>query len=134
LAHKLRQRGAADQIVTLVIRRCEECGYIDDAATCDSYCRELIRKGFGPRMIHQRLARRGITAELIQSTLETRYPQDVVLATARLVAARKSRQLGSRFRVKVELHTRLARFLAQRGFPSAIIHEALNDPSSDHTI
>ena len=134
LAQKLRQRGHADQVITRVLKRCEERHYIDDATTCDNYCRELIRKGFGPRMIRHRLAGRGIATELIQNALEARYPREVVLSTARKLAARKSRQLGNRVREKMEMRTRLARFLTQRGFPSGIVHEILNDPTGDNSI
>jgi regulatory protein len=134
LAQKLRRRGHADQVIAQVLSRCEERRYIDDATTCDSFCRELIRKGFGPRMIRQRLAGRGIAAELIQNALEVRYPPEIVRSTARTVAARKSHQLGNRFREKMEVRKRLARFLTQRGFPSGIIHEILNTPSGDNSI
>jgi regulatory protein len=134
LAQKLRQHGASEQIIDQVMVRCEERRYIDDAAACDSYCRELIRKGFGPRMIRQRLSGRGIAGELIQSALEILYPHDVVLATARAVATRKSQQLGSRFRKKFEIRMRLARYLTQRGFPSGIIHDILDDPLDDNSI
>lgn len=134
LAQKLRQRGHADEIIAQVLARCEEHRYIDDATTCDSYCRELIRKGFGPRMIRKRLAGRGIAAELIQNALEVRYPREIVLSTARTVAARKSHLLGNRFREKMEVRTRLARFLTQRGFPSGIIHEILSTRPGDNSI
>jgi regulatory protein len=134
LAQKLRQRGHADRIIAQVLARCEEHRYIDDATTCDSYCCELIRKGFGPRMIRQRLAGRGIAAELIQNVLEVRYPPEIVVSAARTVAAHKSHQLGNRFREKMEVRTRLARFLTQRGFPSDIIHEILNTPPADNSI
>jgi SOS response regulatory protein OraA/RecX len=85
-------------------------------------------------MIRQRLAGRGIAAELIQNVLEVRYPPEVVVSTARTVAARKSHQLGNRFREKMEVHKRLARFLTQRGFPPGIIHEILNAPAGDNSI
>ena len=131
IAQKLRQRGYSQPVIALVLERCSERRYIDDAATCDGYCRELIRKGFGPLAVRQRLSARGIAGELIQSTLEDRYPFEVVCTTARAVAARKLRQLSGRFRDEIDIRTRLARFLDQRGFPATIIREILEGRLDD---
>jgi regulatory protein len=131
LARKLRQRGYLDAVIEKVLQNCEAHHYIDDAAACDSYCRELIRKGAGPRMIRQRLAGRGIQKSLIESVLETRYPQDVVRATARAVATRKRDQLAARLLQKGAINARLARFLTQRGFPMDIIHAIIEEHSGD---
>jgi regulatory protein len=127
LEQKLRQRGYGDPIRRVVLRRCMEGGYIDDAATCEAYCRELIRKGFGPRAVRQRLAGRGMDDKLVRSTLTTRYPQEAVYKNARTVAARKLQQLRDRFREKSELRMRLARFLAQRGFPADSAHDIIDE-------
>ena len=116
LARKLRRKGYADPIGNAAIDRCEALGYIDDTAACESYCRELIRKGYGPRAIHQRLTARAIHSDLIRSALATHYPEELVFTTATAVAHRKLRQLENRFRSPVELRPRLARFLMQRGF------------------
>ena len=133
LAQKLRQRGYPDTIIEKVLGDCEAHHFIDDAATCDSYCRELIRKGFGPGMIRRRLAGRGIEGSLIESVLETRYPQDVIRATARAVAARKRDQLEARFSEKGAISARLTRFLTQRGFPMDIIYAIIRDLIGDKT-
>lgn len=134
LAQKLGRRGYPDPIIDAVLRSCENHHYIDDAATCDSYCRELIRKGFGPRMIRQRIAKRGIKRDLIESVLETRYPRDAVRTTARAVAARKRDQLEGRFSEKRAIATRLARFLSQRGFPAGVIRDIVAEQGGDESI
>ena len=133
LARKLRQRGYPDPVIEEVLRKCEAHHYIDDAAACDSYCRELIRKGAGPWMIRQRLVGRGINNSLIESVLETRYPQDVVRVTARAVAARKRDQLAARLSEKGAINARLARFLNHRGFPMDIIHAVIEEHSDDES-
>jgi regulatory protein len=133
LAQKLRQRGYSEPIIEEILGDCQAHHYIDDAAACDSYCRELIRKGFGPRMIRQRLAGRGIEASLIESVLETSYPSDLIRATARAVAARKRGQLESRFSENSAINVRLTRFLTQRGFPLDIIHAIINERTGDES-
>jgi len=131
LAQKLRQRGYAEAVRTEALRRCEAQNYLDDAAACEGYCLELIRKGFGPRAIRQRLAGRGFDGALIGSVLVALYPREVVRETARAVAVRKADQLRARYHESLELRARLTRYLNQRGFPADILHEvvaiAVND-------
>jgi regulatory protein len=127
VTQKLRLRGCPDPILSEVLRRLIDKGYIDDAATCETYCQELIRKGFGPRVIRQRLASRGIDAGLIRSALTRHYLFEVVRENARRAALRKKGQLESRCLKKNELRMRLARFLTQRGFEPDIIHEVMVD-------
>ena len=126
---KLRQRGYAEAAIDEALTRCEAHNYIDEAATCESYCRELIRKGRGPRAIRQRLAQRGFDRGLIDATLAAHYPATAIQATARAVADRKADQLKARHKAAGDLRTRLARFLTQRGFPSDVVHQAI-----DHTM
>jgi regulatory protein len=127
LARKLRQRGYAEQISAEALDRCEANHYIDDGAACEGYCRELIRKGYGPRAIRRRLADRGIDPGLIGSALAAHYPQALVHATAATIARRKLHQLESRFRDPKELRPRLKRFLSQRGFPTDLLHEVVDE-------
>lgn len=133
LAQKLRRRGYPDPIIDEVLESCEGRRYLDDEAACHSYCRELIRKGAGPRMIRRRLAERGIKEGLIESVLETRYPPDLIRATALAVAARKRDQLENRFSEKGAIFARLARFLTQRGFPMDIIDAIIKDLNGDES-
>jgi regulatory protein len=127
LEQKLLQRGFADQIRSDVIRRLDEQGYLDDAATSENYCLELIRKGFGPRVIRQRLAGRGIDNKLVRRALTAHYPLEAVRENAGRTADRKVKQLQNRYSEKSKLRVRLARFLAQRGFPADIIHAVMDE-------
>lgn len=127
LTQKLRLRGCPDPILSEVLSRLIDKGYIDDAAACETYCQELIRKGFGPRVIRQRLASRGIDAGLIRSALTTYYLFEVVRENAKTAAIRKKRQLENRCLNENELRMRLMRFLTQRGFGPDIIHEVMAD-------
>jgi regulatory protein len=131
LEQKLLQRGYADKIRSDVIRRLNEHAFIDDETTCENYCLELIRKGFGPRAIRQRLAGRGIDNGLIRKALTAHYPLEAVRESARRAAVRKLKQLESRYAEKSKLRPRLARFLAQRGFPADIVHEVMDDVIDD---
>jgi regulatory protein len=127
LTQKLRLRGCPDPILSEVLSRLIDRGYIDEAATCETYCQELIRKGFGPRVIRQRLAKRGFDAELIRGALTTNYLLEVVRENARAAAVRKKGQLENRRLKTTELRIRLARFLTQRGFEPDVIHEVMVD-------
>lgn len=123
---KLHQRGYADTIIATTLKRCERHNYIDDAASCEHYCRELIRKGHGPRSIHQRLVQHGFDRGLIDATIDTHYPAAIIHETARSVAARKASRLKKRYHEKHDLRARLARFLTQRGFPADVVHTTID--------
>jgi regulatory protein len=123
---KLRQRGYEDTAIDAALERCERHNYIDDTATCGHYCRELIRKGQGPLTIRQRLVQRGFDRALIDTTIKAHYPSAIIHETAQAVAARKAGQLKARYKEKLDLRRRLARFLTQRGFPTEVIHSTLD--------
>ncbi len=123
---KLRQRGYVDTVIDTALKRCERHNYIDDTSTCEHYCRELIRKGQGPRSISQRLVQHGFDRALIDATIDTHYPTAIIHETARAVAARKASQLKARYQEKHNLRARLARFLTQRGFPADVVHSTVD--------
>ncbi|MDJ0782813.1 MAG: regulatory protein RecX [Desulfosarcinaceae bacterium] len=131
LSRKLRQRGFSEETVAKVLAYCEANRFIDDAATSETYCRELIRKGFGPRAVRQRLSAHGFDTGLIQDTLAKVYTEEVIRNTAHKVGSRKLTQLQMRYAGKEEITPRLARYLAQRGFPATIVQDTLRQLLND---
>ena len=127
LVDKLRRREHSPESVAEVIRRCEAHRYLDDEAACEGYCRELMRKGQGPRAIRQRLAGRGFDGDLIERTMDAQCSREAVMTSARSLSARKARQLLQRHGDPRKVRPRLARFLTQRGFPTEVVLKAIDE-------
>lgn len=63
-----------EEIVTAVIRRLREYGYLDDAAYAETYTRlRQENEKFGAGRVRQDLRRKGVSTELVEQTIGARY-------------------------------------------------------------
>jgi regulatory protein len=108
--------------MTAVVARLVDQHYLDDHAFASTYTRlRQENQSFGKRRVQQELARKGVHAELVASTLETAYTQVTDDELARRYVARKRIA-----KPEDEKQTaRLIRRLVGAGFSFAVISNLL---------
>jgi regulatory protein len=111
-----------DAIVSAVVRRLREYGYLDDAAYAETYTRlRQENEKLGARRVRQALGQRGVASEIVNRTVDARYGATNEEALAREHLERK--------RIKKpenEKETaRVMRRLVTAGFSTATIYKIL---------
>ncbi len=126
LAQKLQQRGFNAQDIEPVIKECIRLSYLDDERFSLGFMQQLVRKGYGPKRIRQRLRSRGVSMAMIQEVLSRHLPESVQVETCRMTANKKLSSVA--FVSKSgELKVRLYRFLTGRGFTPEVIRTILDE-------
>lgn len=132
LALKLRQKGFDRVAIDDALSRCRELGYLDDAKTARVIAGSLARRGYGPLRVRQSLVQKGLDETLIEKTLARCSDEESQVTSARRILEKKTSRLSSEtdpWRRRQYAY----RFLAGRGFSSAVIKKALSEiekPSS----
>lgn len=116
LARKLRQRGAAPELIDGALARLAEEGLLSDARFLESYIRSRASAGYGPLRIRDELARRG----LLRAEVERALADSGIDWTDNLHELWRRR--FSSLPQDARERGRQGRFLLQRGFA----HEAVN--------
>lgn len=119
LRSKLARRCEDEELVEDVLRRVQELGYQNDEEVARS---EGRRSGVGAFRVRQTLKRRGVSAELIDETLQERDPDTEQEDAARLLERR-----WPALRRKRDPRASAYAFLARRGFSSGVIWAALRE-------
>ena len=122
MSRRVEQGEVGESKMAAVVARLADQHYLDDRAFASTYTRlRQENQSFGKRRVQQELARKGVQAELVASTLETAYAQVSEEELVRRYVARK--------RIKKpqdEKETaRLVRRLVGAGFSFAIISTLL---------
>ena len=126
LIFKLRRKGFGGQAIDGAIQRCRELGYLDDAKTARAMAGRLAGKGYGPLRIRQALKQKGLEDGLVEKTMADGDEEEAQVHAARKALEKKAPRL--RRESDPWKRRQIAyRFLAGRGFPSAIINQALDD-------
>jgi len=114
------ERGEA--VITAVVARLHEYGYLDDAAFAETYARlRQENEKLGQRRVRQDLQQKGVNKELIATTLEARYGQTDEEALARQHLERKRIH-----KPENEKETaRVMRRLVTAGFSTGVIYKIL---------
>jgi regulatory protein len=126
LAKKLKQRGFGNRHVKLAIEKCIRLSYLDDERFSLNFLRQLVRKGYGPKQIQQRLHLRGIPGPIIEQVLVENLPDTLQVETCRMTANKKISRADAVSRPG-ELKVRLYRFLFGRGFNPEVIRQVLDE-------
>ncbi len=119
LARKLRQRGAADELIEAALDRLAEQGLLSETRYLHSFVASRGRGGHGPLRIREELAQRGLPREAIEQALseaDINWSEQL-----RAVWQRKFGQLP----VDAKSHAQQGRFLAYRGYPLDLIGRLL---------
>jgi regulatory protein len=114
------ERGEA--VIAAVIVRLKEYGYLDDAAFAETYARlRQENEKLGQRNVRQKLAQKGVPAQIVNETLEARYGGTDEEALARQHLERKRIR-----KPENEKETaRVMRRLVAAGFSKGVIYKVL---------
>jgi len=126
LARKLAQRGAAADWIEQSLNALQESGLLSESRYLQSFIRMRANAGFGPLHIRHDLAARGLERSAIESALQT----DELNWPCLLAALWQKKFKGKRPQSAAE-HAKQARFLAQRGWPPALINPLLRGAAMD---
>ncbi|MGD0520345.1 MAG: regulatory protein RecX [Terracidiphilus sp.] len=113
---------AGDAVITAVLARLLEYGYLDDAVFAETYARlRQENEKLGQRRVRQDLQQKGVHSELIAETLDARYGQTNEEALAREHLERKRIR-----KPENEKETaRVMRRLVAAGFSTGVIYKIL---------
>lgn len=129
LERKLKQRGYKCDDIQKVLAECRHFNYLDDRKYAFSQIHYLRDKGYGTHRIRQTLKTKGISPDLIAEAIEAKCNEIDQFRDCRRALAKKRRQSGMEGLVSAEDKKRLYRFLYQRGYPPAIIQQAMDEQS-----
>jgi regulatory protein len=109
-------------LVDDAFERLRELSYLDDAAFARQWVEERGGQR-GGRLLRAELRRKGVTAEVIDAALESAGSADPVSA-ARALAVKRLARLSGTGRPR-DVHDKLTRYLAGRGYDYNVIRQAL---------
>ncbi|MEE9100570.1 recombination regulator RecX [Pseudomonas nitroreducens] len=125
LSRKLRQRGAAQELIDPALDRLAEEGLLNESRYLESYIASRARAGYGPVRIREELSQRGLPRGEIDSALSE---SDVDWSeNLREVWRRKFARLPQDARERAQQ----GRFLSYRGYSMEAISRLLSGRRSD---
>lgn len=125
LTRKLRQRGAAAELIESTLDRLAEEGLLSEARYLESFIASRGRAGYGPLRIREELAQRGLPRAAIEQALS-----DSGLDWSEQLADAWRRKFGGRLPRDVRERAQQGRFLSYRGFPPDLIGRLLRGGAS----
>jgi len=113
---------AGEAVITAVIARLKECGYLNDAAYAETFARlRHENEKLGQRTVRQKLQQKGVAARIVDETIEARYAGTDEEALARQYLDRKRIR-----KPEDEKETaRVMRWLVAAGFSTGVIYRIL---------
>ena len=123
LARKLEQRGVEPDEAEAAVTRLRREDYQSDRRFAEVLIRQRAAAGYGPRYIEAELRSHGLNPVEFREALAD---HDWLAAARALV--RKRARTG---RPTQSERTRLAQFLARRGFPGGVIYSATGTETAD---
>jgi regulatory protein len=114
--HKLRGKGATDEVVAEVLSRLKNLGYLDDGAFAETYLKSRARKK-GALALRRELLHKGVPEEVAKAQL-AQLSDEAQLEAALAVLAKEAWRFGGDRR-------KAYAFLARRGFPGEVVMAAL---------
>jgi len=125
LRTKLRQRDYSDEVISAVIERLIEDGYLSEARFAQSFLRMRIQGGEAPWLAAQRARQRGVDEVALQDALQAAQDDFDALDVCRELLQRRDAQ-GLRHEDE-RVWQRQARFLRNKGFDAATILRVLKE-------
>ena len=129
LSSKLHQAGFPEAEVEAAVAECKRRRFIDDSLLAEDYTALLRMRNTGSRVIRQKLIRKGLAAEIVDSAL----PEEDSVSAEREAALRAldyKWRLLSRENDLRKKREKCFRYLTGRGCPSGLIFELLNEKCS----
>ena len=114
------------QLIDKVLGEMESYGYLDDRRFAELYSKELTKKGFGPRVVSQKMRMRGLEANLVREIVqEFTLSQDEAPDELLRLAQKKLKSLH-RESDEFKKRQKLYRYLAGRGWGSGEIRKVID--------
>jgi regulatory protein len=126
LVRQLRRSGHAPGAVEAAMIRCDELGYLDDAAFAQAHVRDRLKfRPRGRRVLLAELRTKGVGEEVARGAIEEVF-SDAGVDEAGLADAIALKRLRSLEGLPASVaRRRLTAYLARRGFPSATIRQTV---------
>jgi regulatory protein len=126
LNRKLGEYDYDQQSIKSVINECQRLGYLDDKRFANTYCEQLLRKGYGPNVIKQKLYAKGLPGGIIRECVANHCDESAQMDVCRRVLAKKTKRFSGKITL---LNTRAKhqQFLIGRGFSSQIAHQIIEE-------
>ncbi len=124
LRHKLGAEDVDGQTIESVLDELEQAGWLSERRLAEQLV-GAARDRYGSRRVLQRLREKGITGEAFDQAASSLAVQDLDSARALW------RKRFGRPPATLQDRARQARFLAGRGFPSAVIGRLLGNPDDE---
>lgn len=132
LERRLRRSGHPPDAIDAALARCGELGYLDDQAFALSFARDRLNlRPCGRRLLMTELRRKGVAQDAAASAIEEAFAEaDLGEAEfAQQLAHRRLRSIAGL--TQPVARRRLTAYLARRGFPPAIIQQAVQSALAD---
>lgn len=122
LRTRLERRDLSPAQIAQVMEELARRRFVDDTRYAHAFVRTKLRAGWGVRKISYALRAKQIPAATITAAITENSDGDTYLATALKAARLKARRLDLTLRTDM---ARLYRFLASRGYESAVISRVI---------
>lgn len=128
LTAALRRKNVPESAIAEVVSRFEAVGLLNDAAFAQEWVASAVRRRRSRRMILEELRAKGVAPDDIETALAG-LPDD--FETAAAVDLARKRAASCAGLPESVRYRRIASALTRRGFPAAVVHEAVRDALSE---
>lgn len=126
LTLKLREHHYDRPSIQSVIDECRRLGYLDDTRFATAYCEQLLRKGYGPNVIKQKLCAKGLPGGIIRECVAGHCEESVQLDVCRRALAKKLKRFSGEIAL-MNTRAKHQQFLIGRGFSSQIACQIIEE-------
>jgi regulatory protein len=124
LRKRLLKSGHPDHVVTDVLAKCVECGYVDDRRLAEHIVHDGVElKRHGPARLKRTLMERGVGRELADEVLSAARDDQPSQVEQALLALRSKQRTYARLEPEIAKR-RMMGFLQRRGFDFGTVKEA----------
>lgn len=128
LRDKLKQKGYEEEHIEKTIEKLKSYGYLNNTYLAETFVRDKKRiSKKGPKAIANALYAKGVSSDTIWQTLEEQYTAEEELENCKALLEKKIESYRKRYSDTYVLKGKLYAFLAQRGYSSVAIKQAIED-------
>lgn len=132
IKQKLQKKGHSNQIISEVISKLKQNGYLSDLEYTHSFIQNrLERKHEGLIKIKTELFKRGVSSEIITSAIENYSGDTIQYDNAKILLKKKYRSLKNKNLEYIKLKSRLYSYLRGKGFTNDVIIKSIENLNLD---
>lgn len=126
LRNKLKEKEYDEEAITFTINKLYHYGYLNEEHLVQAYINDKKRfSKKGPRYLASMLRAKGVEQETINQALEENYQQEEALENCKELISKKLGYYQRKTKDEYTLKGKLYTFLAQRGYHSEVIKQAI---------